>query len=241
MNFLDVEASYYDWQANTHEQRTDAETARIQAAKSSAQSHLSRQNDALARAELKSPANGTFVYAQTPWGRKVSRGQTVFPGGSVGMLPVDGKVQARIYVPKSDALGVEIKQKVRFSVDSEPELELMGQVHHVSPIATQRSRDDPRTYILVLASVSEEDAHRLRVGSALTATILTADLADVIALPQQAVSTGDNESFVYVISGAELKRRTVTVGSRNPTMVEIVDGLNAGEWVSLVAPQTPRA
>ena len=236
LDFLGVEASFYDWQSATHEQRTMAETARIEAERSSVELQLQRQDTALSATALESPADGVFLHARSPWGQKVGRGSPVFPGGAIGMLPVDGKLQARIYVPKSDAVGIEVGQTVKLRVDVDIDRVLTGKIESVSPMATTRNRQDPRQYVLVTASLDEHMREGVRIGSALTATIVTADLHNAIVLPQQAVFNLNETFIVYVIANNGPNARSVTLGRRSPTLVEVAEGLTGGELVSLVAP-----
>ncbi len=236
LDFLGVEASFYDWQSGTHEQRTRAETARIEAARSSLELQLQRQDSALTASELKSPADGIFLHARTPWGQKIGRGRTVFPGSAIGMLPVDDKLQARIYVPKIDAVGLQAGQQVKLRVDVNIHQEISGTIESVSPMAVARNSQDPRQYVVVSASLDQGMREGVRIGSALTATIVTASLSDAIVLPQQAVFNVNEKFIVYVIDGDRLDARDVTLGNKSPTLVEVQDGLTKGELVSLVAP-----
>ena len=236
LEFLGVEASFYDWQFGTHEQRTRAELARIEAEKSTVEQQLQRQDSALGASELVSPADGVFLHARTPWGQKIGKGRTMFPGSAVGMLPVDGKLQARIYVPKSDAIGIEVGQAVTLRIDVDIERELAGEIVSVSPMAISRNPQDPRQYVVVSATFDEGSEKRVRIGSALTATIVTASLHDTIVLPQQAIFNKDDKSVVYVIVGNQFVARQVSLGFRSPTLVEVKTGLDDGDLVSLVAP-----
>ena len=236
LDFLGVEASFYDWQSGTHEQRTMAETARIEAERSSVELQLARQNSALNATELRSPADGVFLHARTPWGQKVGRGSPVFPGGAIGMLPVDGKLQARIYVPKTDAIGIEVGQAVELRVDVDIDRVLTGKIESVSPMAISRDRQDPRQYVVVSASLDEDMREGVRIGSALTATIVTANLHNAIVLPQQAVFNVNEVFVVYVMDDDGSDAREVTLGRRSPTLVEVEKGLTEGEFVSLIEP-----
>lgn len=236
LEFLGVEASFYDWQFGTHEQRTRAELARIEAEKSSVELQLQRQDSALGASELTSPADGIFLHARTPWGQKISRGRTVFPGSAVGMLPVDGKLQARIYVPKSDAIGIEVGQVVKLRIDVDIERELTGEIVTVSPMAISRNPQDPRQYVVVSTSLDEGSKNLIHIGSALTATIVTASLRDAIVLPQQAIFNEGERSVVYLVDGNQFEPRHVSLGVRSPTLVEVKSGLDDGDLVSLVAP-----
>ena len=133
LNLLEVEDAYFAWAAETHDRRTTAELHRLIAFRDTSRSQLDKQESALAVMELTSPADGTFVYARTPWGEKLTRGQRVFPGRSVGLLPVKGKVRARIYVPEVDAIGLAEGQGISLRLDSVP-------LSAASPVISPTSR-----------------------------------------------------------------------------------------------------
>ncbi|MEM9690491.1 MAG: hypothetical protein AAF917_13545, partial [Pseudomonadota bacterium] len=128
LDYLDVEAAYLDWQEQTFEQRTTAERNLILAERAGEASKLEKQQTALSMMELRSPADGTLVYARTGWGQKISKGGTVFAGRPVAFLPIRGKVKAKLYVPELDAVGIEIGQPVRVRLDSAAEQEFGARI-----------------------------------------------------------------------------------------------------------------
>ena len=235
--YLGVEEAYYAWQAITHDQRSLAEQRRIESGREASQDKLVKQDSALAQMELHSPADGTFVYARTPWGRKLSKGQTVHPGRAVGLLPIRGKVRARIFVPEVDAVGLAPDQPVTLRIDSEVERDFTARVSSVSPVAVPRHRNDPQKYFVVEAELDRVDPEVMRVGSSLTATITTGTVRDAFLLPQQAVFFEQDQAFVYVLDGGEPVPRQVDLGHRSPTLVEVTRGLVVGEQVAVSVPQ----
>ena len=238
LDYLGVQADFYQWQANTHEQRTSAETSRLSAQRDATQASLEKQDTALSVMTLLSPADGTFVYARTPWGEKLNRGHIIYPGGSVGLLPLKGKLKAKLFVPEVDAVGLAQNQTVRIRVDSAVEEVFQGEVINVSSVASAPSRDDPRRFFTVEARLNEVDESLMFVGSHVSAEIITADLQDAILVPQQAVFFEQDSAYVYVVEGSQSEPRTVEVGRRSPTLVEITRGIKAGENVSLQEPLT---
>lgn len=237
LDYLEVADSYYDWQAMTHEQRSAAEEALILAGRQGAQSKLDKQNAALNMIELRSPADGTFVYAKTPWGDKLAKGQRVFAGRPVGLLPVRGKVVARLYVPESDAVGLATGQPVSLRLDSAVERVFTATVSSVSSIASPRTRDDPQKFFVVEAAIDDVDPDLMRVGSSLEAEIVTHEILDAFLLPEQAIFFADDAAFVYVVDGGDTEIRRVELGRRSPSLVEVVSGLKTGERISVVAPE----
>ena len=236
LEFLGVEEDFYGWKGETHQERSHAETSRIQTYRESAQREVEQSDRALNAMELRSPADGTFVYARTPWGGKLTKGHAVFSGRPVGLLPIRGKVRARLYVPEVDAVGIETGQTVEMRIDSEAMDPYTGNVVSISPIATLASRNDPRKYFIVEASFDEVDPSLMRVGSNLSAKIVIADLQDVLVVPQQAVFFDSNVAIVYLLKDGELQRKTVEIGVTNPTMVEVKTGLQPGDVISLIEP-----
>ncbi|MEO0615062.1 MAG: HlyD family efflux transporter periplasmic adaptor subunit [Pseudomonadota bacterium] len=236
VEYLNVASAFLEWQWETFDQRTQAEANTIIAEQQGEKAKLDKQDTALGMMELRSPADGTFVYAETPWGEKLGKGKRVFPGMPVGVLPVKGKVRARLYVPESEAIGLAEAQAVRFRLDSAPDQSFTARVVSVSAVATPLDRENPQKYFTVEADIDNIDAELMRVGSQLRAEIITGALEDAIVVPSQAVYGDDGAAWVYVAAGGEPEKRTITLGQRGADLVEIADGLEPGERIALISP-----
>mgnify|MGYP001824853093 CR=1 FL=1 len=199
-------------------------------------SKLEKQDSALQLMELRSPADGTFVYARSGWGGKMRRGRTVHAGMPIGMLPVRGKVRARLFVPEADAVGLAPEQTVRMRLDASADHIFTGKVSTVSPVASPRDRTDPQKFFQVEAEIDQVEPDLMRVGSRLRAEIITGEIDDGIVLPSQSVFDEDGSAWVYVMAGGRPERRTVEVGRRSPDLVEIRTGVAPGEQISLARP-----
>ena len=236
VEYLEVESEFLDWQFQTLDQRTRAEQNFIRAEQQGELEKLEKQDTALMMMELRSPADGTFIYAKTPWGQKMGKGKTVYPGMPIGLLPVRGKVDARIYVPEADAVGLAIGQLVRLRLDAAASREFTARVTSVSPVASPRNRKDPQKFFRVEAAVDDIDADIMRVGSRLRAEIITGAIEDSIVVPVQAVHGDSDEFFVFVTNGNSAEQRTVSLGLRSPDLVELTSGVEPGDRISLVIP-----
>lgn len=236
IEYLDAESSYLGWQFDTLDQRMQAEQNMILAEREGELAKLQKQDSALAMMELTSPADGTFVYARTGWGGKMAKGRSVHAGQPIGMLPVCGKVRARLFVPESEAVGLAPGQKVEFRLDSAAGRTFAATVETVSPVASPRDREDPQKFFRVEAGIEAIDPDLMRVGSRLRAEIVTGAVADGIILPSQVVFGESQDAYVYVVGAGEPQRRSVVLGLRSPDLVEIRSGLEPGERISLVKP-----
>ena len=236
MDYLDTEAAFLEWQSNTFDKRTQAERNMIIAEREGDLSKLQKQEVALQMMELRSPADGTFVYARTRWGNKLSKGDTVYPGMPIGLLPVRGKVKARLYVPENDAVGLAKGQLVRFRLDSATDREFTGYVEVVSPVASPRNRRDPQKFFSVEAIIDDVDPTIMRVGSSLRAEVITGSINGGIVVPTQVVYGDTSDAHVYVLRGGETERRIVKIGRRSPDLIELTAGVTPGDRISLVEP-----
>ena len=236
LEYLQVQDVFYLWQADTHDQRTSAENSRLMAHRQALVSQLSKYDTALELMELQSPANGTFVYATTPWGSKMSRGLPVFPGRPIGFIPIKGKIRARFFVPEVEAIGLAVGQHVRVRIDSDLSREFSATTVSVSAVASAPDRDDPRRFITVEADLEEIDIELMRVGAKLTAFVTTGSFNDAIAIPQQSVFFEQDQAYVYVIDGGQQVMRKIRIGSRSPTLIQVAEGLEAGDRVSITPP-----
>ena len=235
LDFLDAEAAFLEWQMATFGRRTDAEENLIRAERQTELSKLNRQESALQMTELRSPADGTFVYARTPWGEKVGKGKSLFSGMPVGLLPVRGKVNVRLYIPETDAVGLAEGQIVRFRLDSATDREFGAKIVSISPVASPRHRNDPQRFFTIEAAIDEIDADLMRVGSRLRADIVTGTVDKGIVVPARAVHDEADGAYVYVVDGSRSERRRVEIGLRSPDLVELTAGIDPGERVSLLA------
>jgi multidrug efflux pump subunit AcrA (membrane-fusion protein) len=236
LDYLDVESSFLDWQYQTLDRRMQAEENFIMAERQGELSKLEKQEAALNMMELKSPADGTFVYARTPWGEKLGKGKTVYPGMPIGLLPVRGKVKSRLYVPETDAVGLAAGQLVRFRLDAATEREFTARVADVSPVASPRTRTDPQKFFRVDAVIDEVDPQLMRVGSRLRAEIITGQIEKGLVVPAQAVHGEAANAYVFVVNGRRVERRDVVLGGRSPDLVEVKSGIEPGDRISLVKP-----
>ena len=236
LDYLDVEAAYLEWQEQTFDQRTTAERNLIMAERQGEASKLEKQEKALDMMELRSPADGTLVYARTGWGEKIGKGKTVFPGRPVAFMPIRGKVKAKLYVPETDAVGIEPGQPVRLRLDAASDREFSAAVESVSPVASPRNKTDPQKFFVVEATIDDVDPDLMRVGSRVRAEIVTGSIDDNIVVPAQSVHGDGNNAYVFVLRSGRYEQRPVGLGKRSPDLVEIVSGVEPGERVSLVAP-----
>ncbi len=128
------------------------------------------------------------------------------------------------YVNKYDIINIEEGQSASAHIKNR------DYTCHVSRIEKKTSEEGATPGIRVELNLDEPDEHII-LGIEAKAKVQTAMLAYALLIPSDAVCSDDEGDYVFVIADNKAYRRPVETGVRNDDMVEIVDGLQAGETV----------
>jgi HlyD family secretion protein len=115
---------------------------------------------------------------------------------------------------------------IQFSVESYPNDTFRGRIVSVSPAVDQATRT-----FAVEAELPNPD-HRLKPGFFAKGIILTHLDSNVIAAPDDAVSTLAGVSTVFVVESGKVRPQNVSLGVHQGNLLEIVEGLRGGETVA---------
>jgi multidrug efflux pump subunit AcrA (membrane-fusion protein) len=219
-------------QSEFDQRRTQMEAARqtFEAAKNgaaqqyqalqSARARVALAHKALADTVVRAPFNGLVAE------RLVSVGDYVTKGMKVAVVVRVNPLRVQLTVPEQAVSAVAIGAPVRFQVDAYPGRDFTGKIRYVSPTleATQRS--------LTVEAVVENPRHELKPGLFATALIEVPDKTPGVVVPTAAVQTAGGTSRVFVVSGDHVEERIITVGQTVDAIVEVTNGLKAGERVA---------
>jgi membrane fusion protein (multidrug efflux system) len=116
---------------------------------------------------------------------------------------------------------------VDFIVEAFPEKMYRGKVAYVSPAVDQATRTFP-------VEVLVDNADRqLKPGFFAKGSVLVRLDEDVLAAPDDAISTLAGVSTVYVIEDGKARQQQVTLGAHQGKVTEIVDGLKGSESLAV--------
>jgi multidrug efflux pump subunit AcrA (membrane-fusion protein) len=230
--WLDARERFLRFRDAFRGERAEGELALLEARRRAQENTLRINREALEHMELRAPIAGEVVRERNFWGEPLEPGQPVFPGFAVARIPVPGKLEARIFVPESEAQGLAAGQPVRLRLDAAPERTYRGTVASVDAVASPRERQNPVKYFGLRVALETVDGERMRVGQRLSAEILVAERRGVLTLPLLAVEETPEGAFVRLANRSG-ERRRIELGARSPTRVEILAGLAAGDRVLL--------
>ena len=189
-----------------------------------AQRALDRAQRALDNTVVVAPATGTVIDLPIKVGDSVSQSQ---PLARIAALK---DMQLVADVDELDLPNVVIGATVTFRLDAYPERELQGVVRTTAPQA--RVQGGATVFATTVDYEAQPDLD-IRPGMNADVTIVTASRQNVLLIPQRALKTVGDRSFVTVRTPKGNTDREVILGYRSQGNVEVVSGLTDGEVVVL--------
>lgn len=179
----------------------------------------------LAYAVIRAPISGTVASVATQEGETVAASFTT----PTFVTIIDGQALELVaMVDETDIGTVAPGNEILFTIEAFPAEEFTGTVKQVAPKGT------------IISGVVNYEV-MIDIASPITVLLpdMTANVSirtverETLVLPSRAVQRDGFDRFVYVESEGELRRRSVTVGTREAGFTEIRQGLAAGDRVLL--------
>ena len=157
--------------------------------------------------------------AEKPMQRRLQRPAQVYRAGREGVL-----ASAMLLLSAEEAKGLKVGQPVKLKTGDSPEISgwlvcldaqtqtVLGQVEGLVEFA------DPQ--------------QRYPAGAFVTASFTNGEAKTVLVVPESALLTAADGSYVYTINGSRLIRTPIKPGVVTDGFVEIEDGLYAGDSVA---------
>ena len=213
---------------------------------------LAQARTNLSYANIYAPIDGIIL------SREVEEGQTVAASMTTPTLFTIAKditkMQVEANVDEADIGGVEVSQRVSFTVDAYPQEEFSGRVRQVRLSATTES--NVVTYTVIIDADNPEQ--KLKPGLTATITIFTQELKDIDTVPASAIAfspdtetlqkyyqqnqitakipeikTGKNkEKYIWIKNNdGSLSQKLITIGINDGINIQVVSGLSGNEQI----------
>jgi HlyD family secretion protein len=209
-----------DW--NKVKQGPDSlEVALADAKVADAKATLASAQNALANIEIKAPFSGVILDVAATQGQAISAGADLFTLNNPQAVEVESTIT------QEDFPYIEIGQPASLFFDALPDETIAGTVTRIVP---KRTGSGSPLYTVYL-SVDHVPA-KLVAGMSAAGAISIAQRKGVLCLPRAVVQASANGSAVLEVwANGQREQRTVQVGLRGDTSVEILSGLKEGERV----------
>lgn len=213
---------------------------------------LAQARTNLSYANIYAPIDGIIL------SREVEEGQTVQASMTTPTLFTIAKditkMQVEADVDEADIGGVEVGQRVSFTVDAYPQEEFSGRVRQVRLSATTES--NVVTYTVIIDADNPDQ--KLKPGLTATITIFTQELKDINTVPASAIAfsldaemlkkyyqqnqitakipeikTGKNkEKYIWIKNNdASLSQKLITIGINDGINIQVKSGLSGNEQI----------
>lgn len=235
---LDYRAGHLEQKKDTYVDREGAEEAVLKAARKTQESKYQEHRAQLDNSEVKAPHDGFFVYEKSWFGQKIDVGSTAFPGNKIATIPNLGKMQAELWVLETEAVGIEEGQRVVVTIDAYPDRPINGAVANISATASPIARDIPVKFFTVTVDLDAADPDWIKPESLVSAVISIDRIEGAVFVPNQAIFSDQSGDWVQVPRAGGLARKDVQLGLRGPNRSQVVAGLEPGDQVALVPPES---
>jgi membrane fusion protein, multidrug efflux system len=178
------------------------------------------------RNRLITPIDGVILkIARDGDGQLLANGQLVTPGQMVAQIaPLDPLI-ADVDLIGEDIATVRVGLEARVRYHAWADRVFAGHVLRLAPTVDQRTR--------ALRAEVEIDNHelKLRPGMFVEVTLIGERRENVTVIPRQALTERGGRRVVFVLRGQRVARQEVTLGLGDDELVEVRDGIAAGDRV----------
>jgi cobalt-zinc-cadmium efflux system membrane fusion protein len=180
---------------------------------------LVNKPDLAAVFSLTSPIGGIVVERNATIGATVGTDANLFKIIDISRVWIDANVFEK------DLERVRRGQEVKVSVPAFPGSSFSGKVILVSSVV------DPETRTVKVRTEVPNPDNKLKPDMFANVEIITDVHRTAISIPQSALLNDGGQTVVFVATGSDYQKRTVTAGIQSNERVEILDGLQTGDKV----------
>jgi RND family efflux transporter MFP subunit len=181
---------------------------------------LNLARKAVADTVVRSPISGAVKE------KHVARGAYVGVGNKLVTLVRVNPLRLRADIPESSAAAVRVGQTMTLTTEALPDRTFTGRVARIGASLDERTRA-----LTVEATVANPN-NLLRPGMFAKSQLILSQRGSAIMVPQNAVVRIAGLAKVFVIENGKAIERIVKTGVTDGAMVEITEGVSAGEMVA---------
>ncbi len=235
-DFLKAKADHIDKVEDNYVEKSASEKAVLESSKQKQVAKLEMNNASLSALEIKAPHDGLFVLEPSWDGSLPEPGKSVFPGAKLAKLPDLSAMQAKVFVPEVEAIGIKEGVGVSVSLHAFPDSSYEGKVSSISKTAQPKERDNPVKYFTVTVALETTGDEKLKPGQRLDASIRVVEQPEGLVVPIQTVFRVEDSTWVFVQIDKEFKQRAVDTGFCSSSLCTINSGLSDGDVIALTQP-----
>ena len=174
----------------------------------------------VADASIRAPVSGAVAE------RLVQPGEFIRENTPVATIVQVSPLKLKTAIQEKHAGLIHPGQTVAFAVEAFPGRTFAGTVAYVSPAVDQATRT------FAVEALVENADRVLKPGFFAKGVVRTHRDENILAVPEDSVSTLAGVSTVYAIEGGKARQQQVTLGARQDGLVEVTSGLKGDETLA---------
>jgi len=163
-------------------------------------------------------------------------GDHAWPGAAIAEIPDLSSIRFEAHIEEADRGKLKEAQTATVHVEAVPDTDFTGRVREISTLAKMDFSSWPPMKNFTLDLRIDHSDPRIRPGMKANARIAVDNVPNSTLVPTQALFQKNGSTVVYVQSGHNFEEKIVRVGRRSGDIAQILDGLNANEYVALKNP-----
>ena len=185
---------------------------------------------------LTAPKEGLVVY-ETNWstGRKITIGDTPWPGMTLISLPDLSTMESFTYVNEVDVSRVKKGQNVIIKLDAFQDSTFQGEITSVAALGKTKNNNSTIKVFEITVSINSQSSI-LKPGMTTSNKMIISEIPNVLFVPQESVFEKDGKKIVYIKNGSSFDEQTVEPGEKSEDYIVINKGISNGDVVALRDP-----
>ena len=182
-------------------------------------------------AKVESPISGILGRTLLDKGANILPSVGLGAGTPLAIVVNMDEMIVRLDIPEADIPYVKKGLKSLLKIDAYPEESFEGGVSKVSEVMDTQTRTLPIEITIL------NPGHRLKSGMFARIKIIASQLKDRLVILQDALVQELGVNYIFVVEDHAAKKKRVTLGIREDSKVEILEGLKEGERVIVFGQQ----
>jgi RND family efflux transporter MFP subunit len=199
-----------------------------------AERNLRQVEDKLSKTRIVAPFDCTILTRPVSIGQAVSGSGGVSGGTEIMTVANLKEMIITAHMNQADVPRLKQGQQVDVEVEAVPGLKMKGTVERIAPQATIKNNIKGFATQIRLKNLDE----RVRPGMTANMTIPLQSAQNAVSIPIAAIFSDQGDRYAYVKKETgEFELRPIQIGVADFQYAEVLNGLQAGEVVSLVRPE----
>jgi membrane fusion protein (multidrug efflux system) len=170
------------------------------------------------KTEIRAPFNGVIGL------RNISEGSYVTPATRIAALQNINQIKVEFAVPEKYASVLKNGNTILFKVDG-------SNTQHIAKIYAIEPKVDEVTRNVIMRAICANPGQLILPGAFAKVSVLASTNANAFMVPTQAIVPILKGQKIFLVQGDSVIERNIKTGVRKDNVIEVTDGLKAGEEV----------